>query len=451
MTLWLRMSAWYRIVRGSLWLFPAIAVVLAVAAGIWLPRVEVPSSTRFVWLMFGGSPEGARAVLQVIASSTITVLALTFSLTVVALQMAATQFTPRVLRNFLRDHGNQAVLATFLATFAYNLTVLRTIRSDTETLSPFVPPLAVSVAFVLALVAVAMLVYFIHHLTTQLRVEVVMDEIQRATVAAAEHIREEASDQAAFEDVPDVPDEARVVRSRRAGYLQHVDPRLLKRKAESLGIAVALRPAPGEHVTYRSTLAWAWRAGGGGLDDEDIDLEHAVHGAIHLGPERLLRQDVAFGVRQLVDIGVKALSPGINDPTTAVQSIDQLSTVLGELARHPLGSWVQWNEGGEVVTVIPRPTFERLVDLAVDQLRRYGAAEPAVLRALLSMLVDVAERTDDPDRVDALLIQVDRIASTADRSCDHPDDRDAVRDAVEETRDALRSGRRDGDEPTRGD
>lgn len=168
-----RLTAAREYLRESLWLLPSVAVLVALVGGTVLTRVQIDADTSISALVFGGGADGARAVLQVVAGSVITVTSVTFSLTVVALTTAASLYSPRVLRTFLRDRGNQYVLSTFLATFAYCLVVLRTVRTGSGTSEVFVPRAALTVALMLALASVAALVYFIHHLTRSLRVETI--------------------------------------------------------------------------------------------------------------------------------------------------------------------------------------------------------------------------------------------------------------------------------------
>ena len=405
----LRIAALWDRVRASLWFWPSLAILAAVVGGELLTRVE-PVEQVAGLARFGGTPEGARTILSTVAGSTITVTGLTFSLTVVALQVASSQFTPRLLGSFLADRGNQAVLSVFLGTFAYTIVVLRRVRSPVGDDPGYVPDLAVGVGLLLTLGSVAMLVYFFHHLTQQLRLETVLAELRHDTLAAVH--RTEASedrDPVDPEEVPGVPEHGFVVRARRSGYLTAVRLDAMRRVAERHGVVVRLAPSVGVHVTAGTTLAWAWAVDPQDADQAvDVDaVVHAVHGAIHLGPERSLTEDVAFGIRQLVDIAARALSPGVNDPTSAVAAIDAMAVVLCELARVPAESPVRRDEQGRVRAAVPQSTFPELLALACDQPRRYGRGEPALLTALLRMLADVAEVARTDAQVDAVRTQID--------------------------------------------
>ena len=405
----LRLSAIREQLRTSLWFWPALAVTGAIVVGTALPMLE-PGSTRSA-PGFAGTPEGARAILATVAGSTITVTGLTFSLTVVALQVASSQFTPRLMRTFLSDRGNQAVLSVFLGTFAYTLAVLRSVRSSSEAGGSFVPDIAVALGLALTVLSVAMLVYFFHHLTQQLRVESVLAELQRDTARLARDLlplRED--DGRAAPELPDVHVDATPLRALRTGYLQTVDGDRLRQVAIGHGVVLVLRPVVGGHVTQGSTVAWAVPLSeSGALVDRSVDLEaltRDLHGGIHLGRERTLQQDVAFGIRQLVDIVARALSPGINDPATAVAAIGSLAAVLAELTGRRLDPIVRTDDEGRVRAVAPQPTFAEILALACDQPRRYGRSEPAVLTELLRMLTDLSERKPGDEAREAIRGQI---------------------------------------------
>lgn len=442
MTTRLRLSVLHERLRASLWLWPAISVTASVVVGTLLPALEGPDAR--IGLSAVGTPEGARAVLSTVAGSTITVTGLTFSLTVVALQVASSQFTPRVLGSFLADRGNQAVLSVFLSTFVYSLTVLRSVRSVADGVEPFVPDAAVALALVLTLLSVAMLVYFFHHLTQQLRVESVLAEVQSDTLSQIRRHLPLREEQAPRSDLPEVPEGALTLRALGAGHLQAVNADVLERVATDHDLVVRLRPVLGAHVTEGTTLAWAWAAH---EDTESLsvgadELARAVHQGIHLGRERTLQQDVAFGVRQLVDIAARALSPGVNDPTTAVATIGAVATVMAELTRRRLEPIVRTDEGGLVRAAVPQPSFAEVLALACDQPRRYGREEPAVLAELLRMLTDLAELVrDGPDRR-AVRAEIERTIEVAERADLSPGELERVRTFARHAWAALERGAR---------
>ncbi len=369
----------------------------------------------------------------------ITVTGLVFSLTVVALQMASSQFTPRLLRTFLSDGGNQAVLSTFLGTFAYALTVLRSIRSPDEGVA-FVPDVAVTVGLALTLLSVGMLVYFFHHLTQQLRVENILQEVTSDTSALVQRALSDVEPDAV--EPPSVPDHALPLPVRRSGYLQAADSQILTDIADDLGLSIRLRPTVGTHLTLGGTLGWVWPDGPKAAVQLDTDaISKRVHDGVQIGPERTLQQDIAFGLRQLVDIAARALSPGINDPTTAVAALHALAEVLAGLCGQGLGPIVTVGEEGRTV-VVPRPTYGELLALACDQPRRYGRDEPAVLSELLRLLTDLAEVAVGDDERDAIREQIEMTVDVLhDTSLSGPEQR-LVRELAHHARVAADGGRR---------
>jgi uncharacterized membrane protein len=407
-----RIRSWWVDLQDSLWLFPAVGVVGAIV----LARLLVAAEPVPEWipgpLVFVGGPEGARAVLAELTGATFTVVGVVFSLTVVALQMASSQFTPRLLRTFLKDRGVQLVLTGLVSTGVYYVSVLRHVRS-VEGEEPFVPELAVTVGLLGALLAAGLLVYFLHHLTSQLRVDVIMSSIRAESL---DQLAGLAAPRGKLPDVaaPDPPADAVVVTSRWTGYLQTVDVEALVQAADRAGLVMRLRPTAGTYVIEGTTLAWVWALAGGPPEPELDDLSGAIHQGIHLGPERTESGDLAFGLRQLEDIAGRALSTGVNDPTTAVQAVAQMSAVLVAMAGHPLGVDLGHDGEGNVRVAVPRAPFGEHLDLAIRQIRRYGADEPDVLLAILGLLTDVAEHVaDDADRADAVRHQIARTRDVA--------------------------------------
>jgi uncharacterized membrane protein len=435
-----RVRAWWDDLRDSLWVLPTAAVLVSFAVASLLVALEPRLPDRLRSVTFGGTSEGARSVLSELAGATFTVTGVVFSLTIVALQMASSQFTPRLLRTFLRDRRTQLVLSGMLGSGVFDVAVLRTVRSGGgEAGDEFVPQLAVSVSLLYALIAVGLLVFFLHHLTRHMRVDVIMHDIRRDALTQLRRLTR------AREDLPDrepveVPQRAFPILAKVDGYLQTVDVEILARAAEEHGAAVRLRPIMGAWVSRGTTVAWGWA-----LDDRVVAdpgaLASRVHSSLHLGSDRTESDDLAFGLRQIADIAVRALSPGVNDPTTAVQALGQLASILTAIADHPLGADQAVGEDGRLRASVPRPSFAQHLELAVDQIRRYGVKEPAVLIALVELLTDVAERVaDSADRTAAVRVQLDRTEAAA--AVDDPAAWQRVSDAIAACRATLERGHR---------
>ena len=449
-----RLQTWYDAARSSLWVLPALAVAAAVALGAWLTHVTVPNRGIASTIVFNGSAPGARAMLQAIAGSVITVTSLTFSLTVVTLQLASSQFSPRLLRTFTRDPVTQIVLAVFLATFAYSLTVLRRIHSQGGGLSRSIPDVAVTGGFVWALASTGCLVWFVSHLVRLIRVDHMMQAVERETLTTLRHVYpERVEDEEHEERLPQLPHDAQPVRVQRGGFVQAVSYESLVELSARHDVVLWLETAPGDHLVRGYPLAWFWpRSARPPADHESDDiaanLERRFDDAIELGFERTSQQDVGHGMRQLADIAVRSMSAGINDPTTAIHAIGHLASILREIAERRVTPHVHRDRDGVARVYVFRPSFGDYLDLACGQIRRYSAAEPDVLVALLSMLRDMSlgMQHDGPrrDRRGALVQQADAIMAAALRAL-VGDDADRVVAAHDDTLEWLRGRQR----PTR--
>jgi len=368
--------------RNSLWFIPGLWVIgagLLAFVMTWLDSVT-PDFDRSLPLVFGGGPDGARSVLSSIAGSTITVAGVTFSITIVALQLASSQFSPRVLRDFMRDRVSQSVLGSFIGAFFYALLVLRSIRSADETGPEFVPSLAVTTAIVLAVVAVVMLIYFIHHISTRIQVSSIVGGIASATERAFERQDDPDADGGArvHRSDAELPDgEAQAVAAAQPGYLQLVDRDGLVDLARELDLVLRLEVAPGDWVQRGAPVISVWPAASG-----SEQLTRRLNGCLTYGPERSLDQDPAFGLRQLVDVAVKALSPGINDPTTARDCISRVTQVLLAAGRAGQPRTQHTDDEGRLRLVERSRGFAELVSLGFDEIRHHGTRIPEVAIAL---------------------------------------------------------------------
>lgn len=411
--------------RESLWFIPGIGLILAVIAAAFMLLLsnQLLAAQAHLPLIFGGGPEGARGMLQAIASSVVTVAGVVFSITVVALQLTSTQFSPRVLRNFMRDRPTQVTLAIFVATITYSLLVLRTIRSaDADGSGAYVPGLAVTGALLLAFVSLAMLIYFIHHIGMRIQVSSIIESVTAETLGTIEGLHRELErlreqDGREVGGAPgaataSVGPDARSVPARRSGYLQYTDLGALLRLAHDEGLRLALLVPPGGWVQEHAPLFAVERPGDQADDDARRQLDERLCDSIGLGSQRSMRQDVGFGVQQLVDICVKALSPGINDPTTATQCIDRLTQVLVAAGRRE-DPPVMLADADGVPRLAPRlPDFDALLRQAVEQVRHFGSGTPVVMRHLALSLATLHAALP-PERHEPIRREAERVASAA--------------------------------------
>jgi len=411
---------------GSLWVLPSIAALVALVAGSALSLVHVGPDSALAPLVFQGTADDARALLIGIAGTVVTVIALVLGLTVVALQLSSTQFSPRLLRNFLRDRPNQRVLGVFVATFAYSAAGLYTVGVSAGSRTTEYPRLAVSVAILLLFASLAMVVYFADHLAHSIQIDAIMLSVERAALVVAEGRL--GSDES---PVPVPPEWAVRLVARRSGYVQTVHPEAVLPLARREGVVVRLRPRVGEHVVAGTTLAWVWRASPDLPAPDPAPFDRELDAAVRVGFERTLEQDVGFGLRQLVDIACKALSPAVNDPYTAIQAIHHLSVLFCALAARPLGADVARDPSGAAAVVVPGRSFGEHLAIGCGLIRRYGSREPTVASALLGLLADCASVVrDDPDRWAALHEQARLVLADAEREVAQPADLIPVRAAA---------------------
>jgi uncharacterized membrane protein len=412
---------------GALWVLPTISVVVFLLAGAALSQVEVDDDSPLAALAFQGTAEDARSLLIVVSSTMITVTGLVFALTIVALQIASGQYSPRLLRNFMRDRGTQLVLSIFVGAFAYSTAGLYTVGIQTSGQEAFVPRLAVSGSLALALASVGVLIYFIHHLAHSIQIDTIMSQVQREASAVIDEVYpHQPGYREAEERCPEPPLEAVGLPSARSGYIQAVDPDPLVRMAVRHDLVVVLARQVGDHVVAGTPIAWAWGRSSGRPPPGAGALREAVAEAVQVGFERTMVQDVGFGIRRLVDIANKALSPAINDPYTGVQAVHHLSVLLCSLACLRLGDWIVRDQQGELRVAVPRPKFPDYLRLGTAQIRRFGAAEPAVARALIVLLRDVGTSSATEDRRHACVRHIRLVLDDARRATAQPADVEAV-------------------------
>ncbi len=371
-------------VRNGFWAVPTLCVLVAVVLSTALVRLDHALSDGFGGrFTFGAGPDGAREVLSAITSSLITFTGLVFSITVVVLQLTSSQFSPRVLRTFLRDRVTQTALGMFVATFVYALLVLRTVDSGD---AAFVPAVSTSVAVLLLLVSVGMFVAFIHHITQAIQASTIIATTGDETRRLLERLppAERPDTEQPLWALPGPPTLQLPARTR--GVVTGVDEQALVKAAQAADVVLVLRARTGDYVPEGALLVDVHGA-------SDGLHAAAVLDAVSQGRRRTMDQDIAFGIRQLVDIAERALSPGTNDPTTAVQVLDELHDVLRRLATRHLPSHVVCGPDGQVRLVRPPVRFGDLLALALDEIEQYGADALPVrhrIRALLTELASAA-------------------------------------------------------------
>ncbi|RYD70486.1 MAG: DUF2254 domain-containing protein, partial [Verrucomicrobiaceae bacterium] len=344
------------------------------------------------------------------------------SITIVTLSLASTQYTPRILRNFMRDRANQFVLGIFVAVFTYCLIVLRTIRNDgDEGAAGFVPLLAVAFGMLSALLAIACLIFFIHHIASSIQASTILKAITDETLNAIEKLfpkelgESMRGDRAAS---PAQDSEWLPVFAENNGYLQHIDQGELLQLAEKEDALLRLEQAPGDFVYSGARLVSANKI----LPNGAVT---ALQGMFIVGDFRSVDQDAAFGVRQIVDIALKALSPGVNDTSTAVSCLDYLGAILCQITTRREASPLRGKDG-ELRVIAPVQSFADFVALSFDQIRLSANGNVTILRHILRVIGRVADTTIDETRRATLLTQARLIIELADSSVSSDYDRASI-------------------------
>lgn len=402
-------------VRTSLWFLPALMTIGSAAFAYGMVIVDrqvghkLPEGMN--WAYSGGA-EGASAVLGTIAGSMVTLAGVVFSLTLVALSLASSQFGPRLLRNFMRDRTNQITIGTFVATFMYCLLVLRTVRRIED--ATFVPELSVTVGVGFALASLGVLIYFIHHVATSIQADEVVARVSEELCQSIERLLPEQPDDAASNaechDLPaDFAAGAVAIAACGDGYLELVDFDGLMKLAQQEDLILRIERRAGQYVTEESTVAFAYpqaRVTG--------TLSEAMRAAFVLG-SRTAAQDIEFSLNQLVEIAVRALSPGINDPFTAVACVDRLGTALSRLARRRMPSPHRHDEHGRLRIVAPVSAFPELLAAGFNQVRQHGASSVAVTIRLLETIAQIGAVARRHADIAALQQQADMAVSASRR------------------------------------
>ena len=406
-------SALYAL-RGGFLIRPlAIALVLGAAGavlssleesytevGSWIPTVLFPSRQ---------DPGVAQIILSSIATSIMTVVSIVFAILLMTLTLASTQFSPRILVSFVRDRTTQWTLGVFLGTFSYCMAALPAARLLPH---PFVPAVTVSGAMLLALGCVGWLIYFIHHVSQSISVNHIVDRIARETELVIDEYMPYPRNPFHLDNLDDVSSSqpGAAVLSHKSGYIRYVDINRLIALARECGICIRLERRVGHFVPAGVAIIRVSKP-----ERVSPELETQLLAAFDIGPTRTMQQDVEFGIIQIVDIALRAISPAINDPSTAISCIDQLSRIIIYwLGREP-AKWRYYAPPHVLRLVVPWITFQGLIDTAFDQIRHYAIADVAVSLRLIRAFHDIATAAKRQDELVLLLEVARRVAAGSEK------------------------------------
>lgn len=428
-----KLSKLWDSLHSSFWFVPTLMVVLAIGLSFLTIAIDQKQETNImgeVGWAYSLGPNGSRAILSAIAGSMVSVATTAFSITIVALQLASSQFGPRLLRNFMQDTGNQVVLGTFISTFVYSLMVLRTINGVEE--NEFVPHIAVTCGIGLAIASIGVLIYFIHHSASSIQVDQVIkkvgddldDAIDRLFPEKIGHSASKQRQKQSIADIP--PDFDRVSRSIQAGnsgYVQAIDDNQLMQIATEKHLLLRVQQYPGRFVVQGSELVRVFPE-----EKANKQIAAQINRAFVFGSQRTEQQDIEFSIDQLVEIAVRALSPGINDPFTAIRCIDQLSAALCHFAQREIPSPYRYDDSDQLRIIAEPITFADITDAAFNQIRQYGQSSVAVTMRLLEAIAVIATFTHRSSDQIALRRHADMIERGSQTGIGEELDRKAIKE-----------------------
>jgi len=430
---------YWDLVRSSFWFLPVLMACAAVALAFSTVALEEPTQewlrARWGW-SFGGGAEGASAVLSTIAGSMITIAGVVFSMTLVALSLTSSQFGPRMLRSFMRDQTTQLVLGTFVSTFLYCLMVLRTVRRTEEML--FVPQISVSVGVLLAVLSVGVLIYFIHHVSVSIQANEIVARVSAELLQGIDRLfPAEIGGGTRDAECPPPDDDflerfeagAGTVPAGRDGYVRFIDGDALMTLAVAKDVVLRIERKPGHYVVAGHPLVLVEPR-----DRIDESLVESIQLAFAIGNQRTSGQDIEFAIHQLVEIALRALSPGLNDPYTAIVCLDHLSSALCRLADlAPPSPW-RHDAEGRLRLIAPPMSFPGIVDAALNEIRQNGRDNVAVTMRLLETIAVVARSVRREEDRAALQRHAEMVTRGAADTLSEAEDRRQVEERYQEAR-----------------
>ncbi len=424
-------------VRTSFWFIPTLMTLGAIALSVftlWFDERLANMGSPDVWWIYSGGASGARSVLAVVSGSMITVTSVVFSITIVTLTLASGQFGSRLLRNFMRDTGNQVVLGTFIATFIYSLLILRSVRGEGE--DEFIPYCSVTVGVFLVFLSVGVLIYFIHHVSTKIQAESIVSAIFEETTEAVDNqfpkqLNDERNginrQQSLHADLPaSFHEETYKIKAGSSNYLQVVEYEKLLKLAEKYDLVIEILYKPGDFIIRDSTIILVWPP-----HKIDDSLSNKLYNNFILGVHQTLTQNAEYGIQQLVEIAVRALSPGINDPFTAINCIDRLAAILCQIARKQFPSPFHCNEAGKIHIVAKTTTFEGYVDTAFNQIRQNSKSSPAVMIKLMDAIYMIVNHLSLPEQYGIVRKHAEMIKNTGQNNLEEQQDQQDLQSRYE--------------------
>ncbi|HYX98595.1 MAG TPA: DUF2254 domain-containing protein [Mycobacterium sp.] len=419
--------------RTNLWVVPVVetvGVVLLFAVTYTVDRAAYDGTIQLPSWVLSGTSDVARVLLATVAAAIITVVGIVFSITIVALTLASTQFGPRMLRNFVRDPGTQIALGTFVASFCYAMIALVSVGGGPH--GEFVPHLSITVTLTFTLLDVAVLIFFFNHIASMIQLPVVIAKIAAtldAEIGGFEHDGDfgvgAARGRSHEELLAQLAESGAPIRTPRSGYLQVIRHDTLVKIAAKAGAVVQLPYRPGHFVVAGQVIARVWPPEAAASVEDRLALGHVT------GAYRTLPQDISFGFDQLVEIALRALSPAVNDTFTGMTCVDWIADCLVRLSTSWHPHRIRRDAEGNIRVIAFQPDFDRIVERCFDTIRQAAIGMPAIMIRQLDALAKVIEQTPDRRRRTPLVRQAEAIQRLSLETVTDPSDRADVTQAYE--------------------
>ncbi|MCB2053120.1 MAG: DUF2254 domain-containing protein [Geminicoccaceae bacterium] len=428
------MSAHYRyllqILRTSLWLLPFGGIIVAMLSAYLMLRLDAAGLAPFLEKhgLYELGPEGARLILSTIAGSMMTVASLVFSLTLMTLTLASQQLGPRLVQTFMADGLNQSVLAFFVSIFTYALLVLGAIDAGDK---PYIPHGSVLFGIFVTLCGILLLVVYIHNAANSIQADTIISRNGAVLIEIVQNMQRADSAQSRPEHEPTLIGQKTSLYSDMTGYVQVIDMAEIVDAARRHNVVVELRCRPGWFLMEGSVIAVVWGR------DEARDLRDVIFESVALGPKRTATQDVEFAMRSLVEIALRALSPGINDPFTAVACLDYLGAAVAASMRRRILPRVLVDEKGDPRVLADRPTIKVLMSTAFDDIRQNAEGHVTVLSRMAEVLTMLADHIGTAEHAHLLRRQGEALRRITGRSVHEPFDRAEIENRLIQLERAL--------------
>jgi uncharacterized membrane protein len=405
-----RLLAIWESLRTSFWFIPSIMACMATGLAKLLLVFDsygYQKPAKFLQFAYETSPESAMALLTTIANSMITVTSIAFSITVVALTLASSQFGPRLIRNFMMDKGTQVVLGVFVSTYLYCLLIIQATKSYGEQV--FVPGMSVYIAVILAFISVGVLIFFIHHVARSIQADNVINNVYHQLRDSIDRLFPDIEEGSEDTDIhtpqyqQNYPSRFEI-KATVSGYVQTLDLNLIVRLGQKFDMVVEIKYKQGEFVVKNSVLLVVFCH----LNELPL-VEEKLLKVVIQGSNRTPVQDPEFAIHQLVEIAVRALSPGINDPYSAITCVDKLSAILCELCKRPFPKSNRFDDSGAIRVTINGIKFSGLAEAAFNQIRQYGKESVAVTIRLLESLNNIVQASINDEQREFVYHQLQMI------------------------------------------